>query len=157
MVRPEEKAGETVIVIKPVWWRQLAFTLLLGVLAVFFAALDFGWQFFNTGLVGVFGFFSLLNLLDQVCSWSRLRIDSNGYSLRTWFRKLEFRIDEVENFLFTEYMARDLILAKLTDSAATERGFPKAEIPFPCTFGRPVNEIFETLRNSLPEGSSMLE
>jgi len=151
MSRRKKQGEQEIIVIRSVWWRQLAFTLFLGVMAVFFSALDFGVDLVNNGLVALFGLVALLNLLDQLFSWSRLRIDGHAYSLRSWFRNVELRRDEVEDFLFTEYMARRLILAKLTESAATERGLSKPEMPFPCTFGRPADEVLETLRATLPE------
>jgi hypothetical protein len=154
MSRRKKQGEQEIIVIRSVWWRQLAFSLFLGVMTVFFAALDFGMELVNNGLVAVFGMVAMLNLLDQLLTWSRLRIDPNTYSLRSWFSRIELRRDEVEDFLFTEYMARRLILVKLTESAALERGWPKPEIPFPCAFGRPADEVLETLRGTLPKAKS---
>ena len=157
MTQLKKKGERGVIVVKPIWWRQAAFTLFLFLMAFFFAAFDFGLEIVNNGLIAFFGVVAMLNLLDQLFVWSRLRIDSKGYSLRSWFRRIELRRDEVEDFLRSEYLRRTLILAKLTQAAAKERGVPQPEIPFPCTFGCPVDEVFETLRGTLPEGSSMLE
>ena len=56
-----------------------------------------------------------------------------------------------EDFIFTEYLRRQLIVAKLTESAATERGLSKPEIPFPCAFGRTADDVLETLRGTLPK------
>lgn len=97
----------------------------------------------------VFGVFAILSLLDQMFEWSRLRIDEKGYSLRSWIRRLEFRRDEVEEFVRKNYMNRDLILVRLTPKAVIERSLADHEIPFPCTFGRPVDDVFETLKRSL--------
>ena len=157
MSRRKKQGEQEIIVIRPIWWRQLAFTLFLFLMGFFFAAFDFGMEILNHGLMAVFGVVAMLNLLDQLFVWSRLRIDANTYSLRSWFRRIELRQDEVESFIFSEYMRRQLIVVKLTDSAATERGLSKPEMPFPCAFGRPADEVLETLRGTLPEGSSMLE
>jgi hypothetical protein len=150
MSRRKKYGRDEVIVIKPAWWRQLAFTLFLFVMVLFFAVLNFGLRPINYGCVTVIGAFALLNLFDQLFAWSRLRIDSHGYSLRSWFRRVELRRDEVADFLFSEYMGRKLILVKLTESAARERGLAKPEMPYPCRFGRPVDEVFETLSGTLP-------
>ena len=154
MSRRKKQGGQEIIVIRSIWWRQLAFTLFLFLMGFFFAAFDFDLEILNNGLMAVFGVVAMLNLFDQLFTWSRLRIDSNTYSLRSWFRRIELRRDEVEGFLFTEYMARRLILAKLTESAATERGLSKPEMPFPCAFGRPADEVLETLRNPLPKAKA---
>ena len=62
---------------------------------------------------------------------------------------MEFRKDEVDEFVRKDYMNRDLILVRLTDQAALDRSLENCEIPFPCTFGRPANDVFETLKDSL--------
>ena len=137
------------IVVKPIWWRQLALTLFLGLLGAFFGMLTFEVEAFNWIARVVFGVLATLSLLDQMFEWSRLRIDEQGYSLRGWFRRLELRKDEVEEFVLKNYMNRDLILVRLTDQAALERSLENREIPFPCTFGRPAVEVLESLRNTL--------
>ena len=147
----EKREGE-VIVIKPAWWRQAALTLFLFFVAIFFQALQFRIPFFNMLFLIATIFMAVvasLNLLDQFFAWSRLRIDHKGYSLRAWFRRIELRRDEVEDFLHSEYMRRMLIVVKLTEDAASKRGLPMLEMPFPCTFGRPADEVFQTLRESL--------
>jgi len=157
MSRRKKQGEQEIIVIRSIWWRQLAFTLFLFLMGFFFSAFDFDLEILNNGLMAVFGVVALLNLLDQLFAWSRLRIDANTYSLRSWFRRIELRRDEVEDFIYSEYLRRQLIVVKLTESAALERGLPKPEMPFPCAFGRPADEVLETLRGTLPEGSSMLE
>jgi len=154
-ISPPDKQGEKeIILIRSIWWRQLAFTLFLFLLGFFFAAFDFGVKFLNDGLMGFFGVIAFCNLFDQLFAWSRLRIDPNTYSLRSWFRRIELRRDEVESFLFSEYMRRQLIVVKLTKSAALERGLNKPEMPFPCTFGRAADEVLETLRGTLPKAKA---
>ena len=137
------------ILVKPIWWRQLALTLFLGLLGAFFGMLTFEVEAFNWITRVVFGVLATLSLLDQLFEWSRLRIDEKGYSLRGWFQRVEFRKDEVEEFVLKNYMNRDLILVRLTDQAALDRSLENCEIPFPCTFGRPAVEVLESLRNTL--------
>ena len=151
MSRRKKQGEQEIIVIRPIWWRQLAFTLFLFLMGFFFSAFDFDLEILNNGLMAVFGVVAMLNFLDQLFTWSRLRIDANTYSLRSWFSRIELRRDEVEDFIYTEYMARRLILAKLTESAALGRGLPKTEMPFPCAFGRPADEVLETLQGTLPK------
>jgi len=137
------------IVVKPIWWRQLALTLFLALLGAFFGMLTFEVEAFNWIARVVFAVLAALSLLDQVFEWSRLRIDEQGYSLRGWFRRLELRKNEVEEFVLKNYMNRDLILVRLTEAAAVERSLENSEVPFPCSFGRPPGEVFETLTSSL--------
>lgn len=137
------------IVVKPIWWRQLALSLFLALLSAFFWMLTFEVEAFNWITRVVFGVLATLSLLDQLFEWSRLRIDEKGYSLRGWFQRVEFRKDEVEEFVLKNYMNRDLILVRLTDQAALDRSLENCEIPFPCTFGRPAVEVLESLRNTL--------
>ena len=154
MSRRKKQGEQEIIVIRPIWWRQLAFTLFLFLMGFFFTAFDFGLEIVNNGLMAVFGVVAMLNLLDQLFTWSRLRIDANTYSLRSWFRRIELRRDEVEDFIYSEYLRRQLIVVKLTESAALERGLPKPEIPFPCAFGRSADEVLETLRGTLPKAKA---
>ncbi len=152
MSRKQTKGRD--IVVKPIWWRQLALSLFLAVLGAFFWMLTFEVEAYNWICRIVFGVFAVLSLLDQMFEWSRLRIDEKGYSLRGWFQRVEFRKDEVDEFVRKDYMNRDLILLRLTEQAALERSLENREIPFPCTFGRPVDEVFESLRNSLPKAKT---
>ncbi len=148
MSRNKQSKGRA-IVLKPIWWRQLAFSLFLLLLGAFFGMLTFEVEAFNWITRVVFGVLATLSLLDQLFEWSRLRIDEKGYSLRGWFQRVEFRKDEVEEFVLKNYMNRDLILVRLTDQAALDRSLENCEIPFPCTFGRPAVEELESLRNTL--------
>ena len=147
MSRKQSKGRD--IVVKPIWWRQLALSLFLALLSAFFWMLTFEVEAFNWIARVVFGVLATLSLLDQMFEWSRLRIDEQGYSLRGWFRRLELRKDEVEEFVLKNYMNRDLILVRLTEAAALERSLENCEIPFSCSFGRPPREVFETLTSSL--------
>jgi len=137
------------IVVKPIWWRQLAFSLFLLLLGAFFWMLTFEVEAFSWIGGVVCGVVGVLSLLDQMFERSRLRIDEKGYSLRGWFRRLELRKDEVEEFVLKNYMNRDLILVRLTETAALERSLENREIPFSCSFGRPVSDVFDTLTSSL--------
>ena len=137
------------IVVKPIWWRQLALTLFLAVLGAFFGMLTFEVEAINWIARVVFAVLAALSLLDQMFEWSRLRIDEQGYSLRGWFRRLELRKNEVEEFVLKNYMNRDLILVRLTEAAAVERSLENSEVPFPCSFGRPVDDVYEVLKSSL--------
>lgn len=147
MSRKQSKGRD--IVVKPIWWRQLALSLFLALLAAFFWMLTFEVEAFNWIARVFFGVLATLSLLDQMFEWSRLRIDEKGYSLRGWFRRLELRKDEVEEFVLKNYMNRDLILVRLTEAAALERSLENCEIPFSCSFGRSAREVFETLTSSL--------
>ncbi len=135
--------------VKPIWWRQLAFSLFLALLGAFFWMLTFQVEAFNWIGRIFFGVLAMLSLLDQMFEWSRLRIDDKGYSLRGWVRRLELRKNEVEEFVLKNYLNRDLILVRLTDQAALERSLENRQIPFPCTFGRPAEDVLETLKSSL--------
>ena len=137
------------IVVKPIWWRHLAFSLFLALLGAFFWMLTFQVEAFNWIGRIFFGVLAMLSLLDQMFEWSRLRIDDKGYSLRGWVRRLELRKNEVEGFVLKNYLNRDLILVRLTDQAALERSLENRQIPFPCTFGRPAEDVLETLKSSL--------
>jgi hypothetical protein len=144
MSRNKQSKGRD-IVVKPIWWRQLAFSLFLLLLGAFFRMLTFEVEAFSWIGGVVCGVVGVLSLLDQMFEWSRLRIDEKGYSLRGWFRRLELRKDEVDEFVLNNYMNRDLILVRLTETAALERSLENCEIPFSCSFGRPAREVFETL------------
>ena len=148
MSRNKQSKGRD-IVVKPIWWRQLAFSLFLLLLGAFFWMLTFKVEAFSWIGGVVCGVVGVLSLLDQMFERSRLRIDEKGYSLRGWFRRLELRKDEVEEFVLKNYMNRDLILVRLTETAALERSLENREIPFSCSFGRPVSDVFDTLTSSL--------
>jgi hypothetical protein len=148
MSRNKQSKGRD-IVVKPIWWRQLAFSLFLLLLGAFFRMLTFEVEAFSWIGGVVCGVVGVLSLLDQMFEWSRLRIDEKGYSLRGWFRRLELRKDEVDEFVLNNYMNRDLILVRLTETAALERSLENCEIPFSCSFGRSAREVFETLTSSL--------
>ena len=138
-----------VIVIKPVWWRQAGLTLFLLLVAVFFSAIGYvGIVLSWVGTVSC-GLVAVLSLLDQLFGWSRLRVDEKGFSLRGWFRRLDLLRDEVEGFELSEYVSRKLIIARLTMAAAEARSLDQDLLPFPCAFGRPVEEVLKQLQKSL--------
>tara|TARA_E500000178_G_scaffold57385_1_gene53920 strand:+ start:324 stop:797 length:474 start_codon:yes stop_codon:yes gene_type:complete len=135
------------IVIKPIWWRQLGFTLFLFICSIYFAFMDFlgpiaGWII--TVLVLVI---SILNFADQLLTWSRLRIDRDGFDLRTWWGRKKVPHQNIESIEWEEYMNRKLIILRLKSPVGDKE--EKKEIPFPCAFGRPVDEVIKVLRDGL--------
>jgi hypothetical protein len=136
-------------IIKPVGWRQTGFTIFLLLCGFFFAFIDF--LGLGVSLLGavVLTLVGLLNLLDQVFEWSRLKIDGEGYHLRGWWRKQSFEHREIESFETEDYAKRKLIVLVLKPKAQAERGLEDPLVAFPCTFGRPVEEVIETLKGSL--------
>ena len=74
--------GNIKVVIKPVNWRQIAFSGFLFMTAFFFSVVGYIGVFFSwLGTIG-FAVFGLLNLLDFFFEWSRLLINKDGYNLR---------------------------------------------------------------------------
>ena len=136
-------------VIKPVGWRQTGFTIFLLLCGFFFAFIDF--LGLGVSLLGaiVLTLVGLLNLLDQVFEWSRLKIDGEGYHLRGWWRRQSFSHQEIESFETEDYAKRKLIVLVLKPKAQAERGLEDPLVAFPCAFGRPVEEVIETLKDSL--------
>ncbi len=136
-------------VIKPVGWRQTGFTIFLLLCGFFFAFIDFlglGVSLFGAVVLTLVG---LLNLLDQVFEWSRLKIDGEGYHLRGWWRKQSFEHREIESFETEDYAKRKLIVLVLKPKAQAERGLEDPLVAFPCAFGRPVDQVIEILKGSL--------
>ena len=94
----------------------------------------------------LFGILFLLSLLDQL-EWSRLKIDANGYDLRTWFNRQRFRHEEIDSFSSQTYLNRQLIILKLRKQALEKFSYEGLELPFQCAFGHPVEEVLKTLQN----------
>ena len=90
---------------------------------------------------------SILNFADQLLTWSRLRIDRDGFDLRTWWGRKKVPHHNIESFEWEEYMNRKLIILRLRSPAGEEEACK--EIPFPCAFGRPVDEVIKVLRDGL--------
>ena len=135
--------------IKPIGWRQACLTLFFFVIAVFFAqfnrfGLIFSW--FATILAGVV---FLLSLLDQLFVWSRLKIDDKGYSLRGWFRHQFFDHHEIEDFKIIEYAGKKLLSVALKKNAIGNNDEVANPIPFPCCFGRPIEEVHKIVRSNI--------
>lgn len=142
-----------VSVIKPVGWRQIGFTIFLLLCGSFFVfigsfkgILGVGVSWAGTVILTLAG---LLNLFDQLFEWSRLKIDGEGYHLRGWWSRQSFRHGEIEGFEIEEYAKRKLIVLVLKSKAQAERGLEDPLVAFPCAFGRPVEEVIETLKDSL--------
>ena len=78
-----------------------------------------------------------------------MRIDEEGYDLRTWFKHQRFRHEEIDSFSSQTYLNRQLIILNLRKQALEKFNLKDPELPFPCAFGRPVEEILKTLQESL--------
>ena len=141
--------GKKPVIIKAVWWRQLALTLFLFLCGFFFAFIDYVGLVVSWVCTILFGVLFVLSLLDQLLQWSRLRIDENGYDLRTWFKHQRYRHEEIEEITSKTYLNRELIIFKLRKNLVKKDNLPQNEIPFPCPFGRPVEDILAQLRKSL--------
>ncbi len=137
------------IIIGPIWWRQLCFSLFIFILGLFFAFVSsFGELASWVGTLLMISL-AMLNFLDQLISWSSLRIDKSGYKLQTWWRRKKYAHHEIKDFETREYAQRKLIVVILKQSYAQKYGLSSEVIPFPCTFGRPVEEVLEKLRSNL--------
>ncbi len=142
-----QKKGENKsVIIKPVFWRQSGFTLFLFVVAAFFSVIGYIGVFFSWLGMTIFFLLGLLNLLDQIFQWSRLKIDQKGYSYRGWWRRQHYKHEEIESFSSEIYAGRFLIMIKLRKKAMKLRGFEDKPIAFPCSFGRPVEDVLKVLR-----------
>ena len=138
-----------VTVIKPVGWRQTGFTVFLLLCGFFFAFIDFLGLAVSWACTVILTLAGLLNLFDQLFEWSRLKIDGEGYHLRGWWRRQSFRHGEIEGFEIEEYAKRKLVVLVLKPKAQAERGLEDPHVAFPCAFGRPVEQLVETLQDSL--------
>ena len=141
--------GKKPVIIKAVWWRQLALTLFLFVCGFFFAFIDYVGLVVSWVCTILFGVLFVLSLLDQLLQWSRLRIDENGYDLRTWFKRQRYRHEEIESFTSQTYLNRELIILKLRQQALEKYNLEESEMPFPCAFGRAVEDVLTQLQKSL--------
>ena len=90
---------------------------------------------------------SILNFADQLLTWSRLRIDRDGFDLRTWWGRKKVPHQNIQSIEWEEYMNRKLIILRLKSPVGDKE--EKKEIPFPCAFGRPVDEVIKVLRDGL--------
>ena len=143
------RKGDDAVIIKAVWWRQAALTLFLFVCGFFFAFIDYVGPIISWVSTILFGILFLLSLLDQLVKWSRLRIDEEGYDLRTWFKRQRFRHEEIDSFSSQTYLNRQLIVLKLRKQALEKFKLEDPEVPFPCAFGRPVEDVLKQLQDSL--------
>lgn len=143
------KGDDVKVVVKPINWRQLSFALFLFVTAFFFSFVSYLGLFFSWFGTIVFILLGLLNLGDLIFEWSRLLINKDGYNLRGWWSKRHFRHEEIESFATENYGGRPLLMVKLKKRALQIRGLVDEPIPFPCTFGRPAEDVLEILRKNL--------
>lgn len=144
------KQGEgSVVVIKPIWWRHSCFTLFLFMVAVFFAFVGYFGALFSWTATIFMAVVTILSTLDQLFEWSRLRIDRKGYHLRGWFRNKFFAHHEIVDFKIIEFTGKKLLAVNLSQEARKQRGLPDQVIPFPCSFGRPVDDVLATVRSAM--------
>jgi len=136
-------------VVKPIGWRQACFTLFLLVVAAFFAVVNrFGPVVSWVGTL-LTGLICLLSLLDQIFEWSRLKIDDRGYSLRGWFRNLWIDHHEIVDFHLVEFAGKKLLSVELKKDARLARNLDDQPLPFPCCFGRPVEDVLKIVRSQI--------
>ena len=90
--------------------------LFLFVCGFFFAFIDYVGPIISWMCTILFGILFLLSLLDQLLEWSRLKIDANGYDLRTWFNRQRFRHEEIDSFSSQTYLNRQLIILKIEET-----------------------------------------
>ena len=131
------RKGDRPIVIKAVWWRQAALTLFLFVCGFFFAFIDYVGPIISWVCTILFGILFLLSLLDQLLEWSRLKIDANGYDLRTWFNRQRFRHEEIDSFSSQAYLNRQLIILKLRKQALEKFSCEDPDIAFSMCIRKP--------------------
>ena len=143
------RKGDDPVIIKAVVWRQSALTLFLLVCTFVFAFIDYVGPLVSWVCTILFGILFVLSLLDQLLQWSRLRIDETGYDLRTWFKRQRYRHEEIDSFTSQTYLNRELIILKLRQQALERYKLVNPEIPFPCAFGRPVEDVLKQLRITL--------
>tara|TARA_A100001388_G_C28566988_1_gene402366 strand:- start:109 stop:585 length:477 start_codon:yes stop_codon:yes gene_type:complete len=143
------RKGDQPVVVKPVWWRQVALTLFLFICGFFFAFVDYVGPIISWVCTIIFGVLFLLSLLDQLVEWSRLRINEDGYDLRTWFKRQRFRHEEIDFFSSQTYLNRQLIILNLRKQALEKLELKNPELPFPCAFGQPVEDVLKILQASL--------
>lgn len=137
------------IVIGPIWWRQLCFSLFILILGLFFAFVStFGELASWVGTLVMISL-AILNFLDQLVSWSSLRIDKSGYKLQTWWRRKNYAHYEIKDFETREYAQRKLIVVILKQNVVQRSDQSSEVVPFPCAFGRPVEEVLGILRSNL--------
>ena len=143
------RKGDKPLVVKPMWWRQAALTLFLFVCGFFFAFIDYVGPITSWACTILFGILFLLSLLDQLVEWSRLKIDADGYDLRTWFNRQKFRHEEIDSFSSQTYLNRQLIILNLRKQSVAKLNLEEPEVPFPCAFGHPVEDILNKLQKAL--------
>ncbi len=144
-----------IAVIKPIGWRQIGFAIFLFLCGLFFAFVDFlGFAISLAGTV-ILTFAGLLNLFDQLFEWSRLKIDREGFHLRSWWTKQSFRHEEIQGFETEQYAGRKLVVLVLKPKAQAQRGLVNPGVPFACAFGRPVETVVETLRAKLKKAPAV--
>ncbi|MGA1101765.1 MAG: hypothetical protein ACO3VB_08360, partial [Opitutales bacterium] len=85
----------------------------------------------------------------QIFEWSRLKIDDRGYSLRGWFRNLWIDHHEIVDFQLVEFAGKKLLSVELKKDARLARNLDDQPLPFPCCFGRPVEDVLKIVRSQI--------
>ena len=138
-----------VAIVKTIWWRQTCLTLFFMVVTLFFSFVGkFGPLVSWVGTI-LMATVSLLCLFDQVFEWSRLKIDCNGFWLRGWFKNLRIAHHEIKDFKIAQFAGKPLLTVELLESAYESRKIAHQAIPFPCCFGRPVDEVCKLVRSKI--------
>ena len=69
-----------------------------------------------------------------------------------WTHKASARISEhsgVEDFKIHEFAGKKLLTVELKDHARKSRNLPDDPIPFPCCYGRPVDQVLSIVRSRI--------
>ena len=140
------RKGDKPIIVKP-YGGGGSSHFFLFVCGFFFAFIDYVGPIISWVCTILFGILFLLSLLDQLLEWSRLKIDANGYDLRTWFNRQRFRHEEIDSFSSQTYLNRQLIILKLRKQALEKFSYEGPELPFQCAFGTRLRKFSKHCKN----------
>ena len=102
---------------------------LLMICAIFCAFINFVGTFLSWLLTLAFLLTAILNLLDQIFIWSRMKIDADGYDLRTWFGRTKISHQQIDGFELSQFLHRKLIMVRLKK----EKNWKMTRcVSFPC-------------------------
>ena len=143
-----KRQSNEIVIIRAIWWRQACFTLFLMICAIFCAFINFVGTFLSWLLTLAFLLTAILNLLDQIFIWSRMKIDADGYDLRTWFGRTKISHQQIDGFELSQFLHRKLIMVRLKKGKELEDDTVRS-IPLPCAFGRPIEDVLKLLEAHL--------
>ena len=69
--------------------------------------------------------------------------------MRGWLRNQKFSHHEVEDFQVHEFAGKKLLVVELKEAARKLRNLPNQPVPFPCCFGRPIDEVLKIVRSKI--------